>query len=337
MLPTFRTAAVAAAFAIPVWTASFAPAALFDAAHVSAEAKWVLHYDVDASRATAYGKKFHQEHVATEKGQEKLAWVRDRYGIDLEKDLHGFTAYGNNYQPHSGVLLMHSKFDASKIEAVVKDEAGYRTSRHGNHVIHAWTAKHGKPGEEGAAQAAGHPVAAALVESRVVVIAGTEAGVKSALDVLDGKAKNLQGARSPLVFDVPAGTFFQGAAFSLTDLKTRPRPFPILQESNSARMTFGESAGKTSFSFDLDTGSMQRAKQVATMVEGLKAMLALQAEARVELAPIAQGLTVKQADSAVEIDWNVATDAVMKLGEKIRAERDARRAQREAAGEKRDD
>ncbi|MEX0716715.1 MAG: hypothetical protein WD066_09015 [Planctomycetaceae bacterium] len=326
-------AAIALTLACATHGPSSAEAAAFDPAHVSAEAKWVLHYDVDASRETAYGKKFHEEHVATEQGREKLNWVKDRYGIDLERDLHGFTAYGNDYEPHSGTLLMHSKFDAAKIEAVVKEEPDHRTSRHGNHTIHTWTAKLGRPGAGQAdddAEAKGRPLSAALVANRVVVIAAGEQSVKAALDVLDGKAPTLRGKESPLVFEVSPGTFFQGAAFSLTDLKQRPRPFPVLQESNSARMTFGERDGRTSFAFRLDAGDAQRASQVATMGEGFQAMIQLHAEARPELKPIAEGLSIQQADGVVETTWTVATDAVLKLAEQAKAEREARRAPRDA-------
>lgn len=307
-----------------LWSASAACAAPFSPAHVSAEARWVLHYDVDASRETAYGKKFHEEHVATEEGRRKLDWVRDRYGIDLEKDLHGFTAYGTSYEPHSGVLLIHSKFDPAKVEAVIRDEADYRTSRHGDRVIHLWTAKHRRP-DSAQETTREHPLAAAFVQNHTVVIAAGEDQVKQALDVLDGEAASLRGKQSLLVFDVPAGTFFQGAAIGLTDLKAQRRPFPVLQESNSARLTFGEHVGRTSFSFRLDAGPPQRAEQVATMAEGFRAMLQLHAEARPLLLPIAEGFRLERSDSTITVNWTVATEAVLKLGEQAKAERDARR------------
>ncbi len=110
-----------------------------EAGNVAADAKWVMHVNFDAFRETALAEHLRKEKLDRPGAQRWFDWVESRYGIDLQSDLHGLTLYGDSYQRHHGVALLFADYDREKIIDVIKNEANYRTTEHGDHTLHTWT------------------------------------------------------------------------------------------------------------------------------------------------------------------------------------------------------
>ena len=109
-------------------------AAKINPAHIPAKAKWLLHMDIDAFKETTLGKHVMAE--ANEKGLQKMKALQDMFGIDLENDIHGATAFGNG-KKDNGVLIIHAKANQKKLMNFVVLNDTYEKTSHGKHDIHS--------------------------------------------------------------------------------------------------------------------------------------------------------------------------------------------------------
>ena len=131
-----------------------------DPADVPAGAVWVIHVDADQARTNPAAEKLRTAALTHAQLQKRIDFLRDRYGIDPRKDLHGMTFYGTSYAPHTGISVVRAEYDMDKVLKVMEKEPGYRTSKHGDHTIYSWEAHHHHHHHH-----AHHPEAAAGPES----------------------------------------------------------------------------------------------------------------------------------------------------------------------------
>lgn len=330
--------------------AATAAAAELKPSHVSADAKWLMHLDVDQVRQSTLGERLGEEVASKERAQKRLDWVHERYGIDLRQDLHGLTAWGSTYAPHEGVLILHADYDREKVLAVVKDEPGYKTTQHGDDTIHTWRAvprrerraarkrdedrgkdrKHGKQKQRKAADRRDHlNVSMAFHDKSTIVLAGGPQTVQHALAVLDGKRASLKKVvKTPLTRDVPEGTIFRGAAVDLDGLKARGPRFAVLAQFDEIVVSFGEQEGSLFLNKHLVADSPETARLAGDVARGFEAMLALRAKAHPKLEEIAKGFKFNQDGQTLTATWKAETDAVWSAVEEMKQHRRPRAAER---------
>ena len=221
-----------------------AQAAPLDPADVAAGAKWFVHIDFDAARASKVGQRIHTEALKDEHVKKALAKLEDEIGMDPQKDLHDATLYGTTFTPHTGVLIVFATADKDKFMARLKAKPDFIALKtvDGDHELYTWTEHMGhkpmdgkKDGKKTAPEpkskeSSGHPrmghefmggehkhtVWAAFPKHGVGVFADSAADLKAALDVLGGKGGAT--SSSPLFPEAPKGTVFSGAVAGLTAL-----------------------------------------------------------------------------------------------------------------------
>lgn len=120
--------------------------------HVSAEAKWVIHIDLDALTETTLVERVRSKHPQLVQGVKH--WFQENFGIDPGEDLHGVTMSGQSYKEHSGSLVLLADYDQEKVEAELKKKDKVETETWNDHTIyklkvskHAKKAKEKKEGE----------------------------------------------------------------------------------------------------------------------------------------------------------------------------------------------
>ena len=90
-----RLLKIASGLALVLGLAAAANAAPLDPKQVPAEAKWLMHVDVDAMRqATVVQKAWKKGLEMHKEAQQHLDKLKTAIGMDICKDLHGVTAYG---------------------------------------------------------------------------------------------------------------------------------------------------------------------------------------------------------------------------------------------------
>lgn len=303
--------------------ASSASASSFEARNIPADAKWLMHFDVDSFRETKLAEHIRRERLDDPQVKRWFDWVEERYGINLCEDLHGMTFYGSSYEPHRGVVLLFGNYDREKTTAVIKDEPGYKTSEYGDYTLHTWSVKK-DPKDQAQQQQDAQADAthkrypstmAAAFHERGVVIASSPDAVKHALDVIDGKEPALEDS-SPLLGARPPGTVFYGAAIDLESLKEHGDGMPqfaILRQGEFVNVALGQHEGNAFYRVRFEARSPEVAQQIGKILEGFEAMLALQGENNETLASVAEGLKWKVDDATVSINWKAKSDDVVEL------------------------
>lgn len=308
--------------------ATLAVAGPLDPSQVPADAKWLIHIDVEEARSTTFAQETAQEAEV----QGMVAWIQERYGIDVGNDLADATLFGLNYEPHTGIVLLDTNYDRDKVIDVINDEPDYKTSSRGDETLHSWTVTN-EWAEPGAADRS-YTTFAVLQDDRIVM-GRSEEQIKKALDVLKGDGKSIKGTDSPLTVDVRDGTFFRGAAVDLGGLRERPG-FASLPQTNRITVAMGEDAGKFFLNADVVAQNAEVAQQIKNVIEGFRSMFALQVgEQNQDAAELANAVKVQTDDNKVTINWEVESEKLVsvaqeakQMGAEIRKQRKGRSAGR---------
>jgi hypothetical protein len=283
-----------------------APSAPLQRADVAAEATWVLHVDCDALRPTAMGQ-FLLAEMEKPDAQAKFAAFQSIFNFDPRKQLHGLTLYSTGKAPEDGVLLVHADFDPDRLLTLAKAAKDYQSTTFKQQTIHNWVddqkkAKNGvKP-----------RVYAAIQGGNVVVFAQREARVAQALDVLNRAAPNLAGSGGFPQLGTSASTSFIQAAARKMDIPDSAPNAALLRLANSARLEIGEAQGQLKATLNLDAGGDEVAMQIATVGQGLLALMKLQKDNPGSV-KLAEGLSIKQDGPGVVATLTVASADAIEL------------------------
>ena len=270
----------------------------------AADAKWVLHLDVDALRQSPLVEKAYQKCLELHPEAAKhLDKVRDLLGMDPRKDLHALMVYGKDTDKHHGVLLVHADVNQKLLLAKAEKAPGHKATKFGSYELHSWTHtdRHGS-----------HPVTGVFYKPNVLVFAESVEAVKGALDVLDGKSPGISGKESPLAGHTHPGAIFIARAAAI-DPHTR---CPILKQADSVRITIGEHDGQLYYRGRLEMKSAETAGQVKAIADGFQALVALKFGSDADVMKLASGLKVTAKDKTLHVQWSAPTDAVWTVVEK---------------------
>jgi hypothetical protein len=289
---------------------------------VSADPTWVVHLDCDSLRSTPIGQYLLAEMEKPE-AKAKLAALQTMFSFDPRKQLHGLTLYSTGKSPADGVLLVYGDFDPDRLIAMVKGAQDYQTTPYKKHLIHNWIDDKKK-----AVNGVKPRVYAANQGVHILVLSQQEARVAQALDVLDRAAPNLasSGAFAQLTAN-GSSAIIQAAARKLDIPDSTPNA-AIFRLAKAARLQVGEGQGQLKATLSLETNDPDVAQQIATVGQGLVALMKLQQSNPVAL-KLAQALALKQDGAGVVATLAIPTGEVIEL---IKADA-ARKAQKKAEKE----
>ena len=295
---------VIAPFAVLALAAAVGQAAPFEAKNVAADAKWVIHVDVDAVRDSHVVQKAFQTCPMLKDSGKHSDMIRDKAGVDLRKDLHGLTLYGPDADKKHAVAIVFSTVNQKLLLDKAAKATDHKVTKHGSIDIHSWTVKHGSKTET---------AAGAFYKPDVLVFAADAQRVGAAIDVLDGKSPGITDPKSPL-----GGHVYKGATVIVRaiDIPADNR-CPILKQAASLRVALGESDGKSFYRAKLVMKSPEAAEQVKTMGDGFKAMAELRFADDADLLKLIDGLKVTVKQSTVNIRWSASADDVWTAIEKL--------------------
>jgi len=302
---------VGIALAVVLGLAAIGRAEPVDLKQVPADAKWLVHVDVDAMRESVVVQKAYQKCMEMHKeAAQRLDKIHNELGLDLRKDLHGVTVYGKDLDKQHGVLIVHADVDQKRLLEKAPKAPDHKVAQYGSHEIHSWTHKRGKES---------HTAFGTLLQPNVLVFAGSEAAIHAALDVLDGKSPGITDEKSPLAGRLPPGaTLIVRASAVGPQVKCR-----IFKDADSLRITLGENKGESFYRARLTMKSPEAAEQVKAVVEGFKAMVGLTHGSDAAAMKLVNAVKVTTQDKTVRIAWSAPAEevwtAIEKAAKEIRA------------------
>ncbi len=281
---------------------------------VPADAKWLAHVDVDAARSSTVVRAFFAAVLKEcPQAQEHFRDVGKKLGLEHATDLHGVTVYATKIGPPN-VAIINANFNKQALKERIekihyrrfeygnheiytwfahaqgrREHGGHTGGFHGGHCPrgnwHAgdWRAKAWHRGGRHAAghqcgwhggHAHGHLVAASLYKPDVLVVACCPDLLKSALDVLDGKATNLNGKDSPLAAKVAAGTISLIRAVNVGNSAAAHR-CALLRSIERFDYEKGEHDGKWFGQVTLTVASKSAAGDWKLIADGFRGLVAL--------------------------------------------------------------
>lgn len=282
----------------------------------------MLHVDCDNLRTSGIGQWLLSE-LDKPEAQAKFAALQMMFNFDPRKQLHGLTLYSSGKTPEDGVLLVYADFDADRLTTLAKAAKEYQSTTYKQHVIHNWlddkkkTRNGVKP-----------RVFASIQGGHIVVFGQQEARVAQALDVLDRAAPNLAGNSVFLQLGVNgSGSIVQAAARKLELPDSDPNA-ALFRLSRMARLQVSEGQGQLRATLNLEASDDEIAKQMATVGQGLVALMKLQKD-NPGSAKLAEALSLKQDGASVVVSLAIPTAEAIEIA---KAEA-ARKAQKQAEKE----
>jgi hypothetical protein len=282
----------------------------------------VLHVDCDNLRTSGIGQWLLSE-LDKPEAQAKFAALQMMFNFDPRKQLHGLTLYSSGKTPEDGVLLVYADFDADRLTTLAKAAKEYQSTTYKQHVIHNWLddkkkAKNGvKP-----------RVFASIQGGHIVVFGQQEARVALALDVLDRAAPNLAGnSLFPQLGVNGSGSIVQAAARKLELPDSDPNA-ALFRLSKMARLQVSEGQGQLRATLNLEASDDEVAKQMATVGQGLVALMKLQKD-NPGSAKLAEALSLKQDGASVVVSLTIPTAEAIEIAKADAARKAQKQAEKE--------
>jgi hypothetical protein len=331
----WKPAAIAAAVLMTL-TPPRSDASGVDSKYIPADAKWVVHVDVDAVvKSRLYnmlaldvdglidGKRLvvgtRAEGAPMPLASKKIQAVGDMLGLKIPEDIHGITLVGRSFSDEGVFVLVKAKMNHDHLIGVAKINPEYKSAKYDGVEVSTF-------GEAGSEEAAG-----AFLADDVIVLAQKGSEVRHAIDAAAANRKAAPGAlQSAFAATNPAeGTGVSGimvyvAADGLAELqKEEAELSPILLPVTHVRATIGERADDVVLQAVLTVKDSESARQVRGALEGVKAIATLAAlSSNDPNATMVAGLASRAEstvdETSVKIDWPVSFDTLQglaKLGE----------------------
>jgi hypothetical protein len=265
-IPMRKTKLIAAALfgslLIPV--ASHADA--LDPKTVPADAKWVVHADLDAARDTKTFDTIRDRFLAADGAQTKLDQIEMMTGLKIPDELNDVTLYGREAGDMAGVILVHGKIDRNRTVKSLHMAQQFSSTSYGTYEVLTWLDTDKNQTMYGAFHDESH-----------VIIGRTEKNIDAALDTMDGKAESIK-SDSPLAAGAKPQLLMYVAAKDMPQLHgAADKPNPIVGSVDSGWISLSEKDDMVTLAADLTATSPDTAADLQQSLMGLKAMLGLAA------------------------------------------------------------
>ncbi len=275
-------------------------AAKVDKTNISKDAKFVVHVDLDAVRASKIGATILKK-VRQEQGREKLDALVDIIGFDPLTAIQGATMSGNG-EEDNGILVVRHKADSNKLLAFMKLDEHYRKTEHGKHEIHGAGGR--GDGERGYVS---------FVNGTTSVLAPSRDLAGRGIDLVNGKGAAEQVSPSLERISKEAKNAFLIAHADIESLKELIDDDNVRQMLKQAAVVMGESDEKLILSLAVDAYDADSAQQMEVMVNGLIGFARLNQEENPAIKDILKGLKVTRAGVTVSIHFAIGVDKFFEL------------------------
>lgn len=285
---------------------------------VPAEARWLVHVDVDAFRNTTLWHLLESGAFGDAKADldEGFAEMRREFGIDPLRDVHSITVYGLSDDEDEAVAMIEASDRIDQALERVQKEPGYRAVRSGDLTVHAWG------DDDQTFFAYVHPEG----DRRTVLFSNQSARITDGIRMLYGQGASLRSSATGI-----AARPRQGSVAFLSAGNDVPGMDWIQQQSSVAGLLrgltvdAGELSGRLYVTATAVTDDVEQATQVRSVVDGLRALALLGAGAAgVEMPLLVRDLidavSVQQRNREVVVGFEFDTGALVQELQKLEAE-----------------
>jgi hypothetical protein len=279
-----------------------------DTKMIPADARWVVHVDMDAARDTKLWAAVDDQLTGNRDFQNGIGKVEQITGASFPRDLNDVTLYGRSSDDAAGVVIVHAHVNRQQIETLLKMNLAYESKPYGDYQLLTW---HDDDKNK--------TMFGTFRDDSTMIIARSADLVRFALDVMDGKSPSIK-VDSPLAAGAKPQLLAFVAASSLKDLKKPGEDqSPVIQQMQSAWISLTETNGNADLKASVVADTAQNAEQLTHLLDGVKAFVAIQANTKAgndspaqikakTLSSLLEKLTCKRDDKTITLDWTIAVD-----------------------------
>jgi DNA-binding phage protein len=282
---------------------------------VSADAKWLLHFDFAQFRSTRVGdyvvrelQKRISEHVDTFKRQLHLEIDQDR----ILQQISSITVYGTGYDSPEDSSVLILRTDAALEQAIVGAMAGL-TLAGTNSPIAVTQSQIGNV----ALYTIHNHAFLGVQPARAIIFGKSRSITEQAARVLAGKAPNLTSSKAFAEYgEIRRAFFFLGVADSFGSDAALPPQATVLRMADGGRIVLGESADQVFLNLALRAKDPETVTQMQQVIQGVIALSSLARPEDKDLAQLVQSIKVSASGHIVSLsaEYPVA-GALERLGE----------------------
>jgi hypothetical protein len=287
-----RTILAVAALALLLTASPRVWAGPANAAHISADAKWYVHLDMDIARTTEIFKVIREELNAKFPLEDTLAQLRQLLGFDPIQEIKGISLFATTFDPGNATILVYGKLDQASLRGLLANNPDFQETTRGKHVILTWSDK-------------GKTPAGCFYNPDLILIGERADVVLTALDALDS-GKN----SCPLVRQPTDGTFLSGGATDLKGIKDKGLS-QFAEAADGLTLSAGEREGKLQINAAVNFKTPEVATQMKQLADGLKALVMLNAKKSPVTAATVGKVVTSQDGSRVSLSFDYETKTLL--------------------------
>lgn len=342
------------AVALPlVWggNGQFVQAGELKPEHIPADAKWVLHVDLEQLLDTELVQAVRERRP--EIVENVRQWIRQQYGIDPRSDLMSVTMFSKDYEEYTGSMILQAKYDPQKVEQQLRGAEQLETTQWNDMTFYTFkVAKHqaakkqnkfdqlqssrtekpapvraqnrsatlqqpgqslsaGKSEKEGHDHSGGKEMTVVMLDSDTIVFGSSVENIKGVVGLLKGDQASLKGKDSKLISKVADGAIMYGAAIELENITKSNLPMPVLKQHEMITWVFGERDGQLFEEATLVGQSEDVAEKMEQLIRGVVAYEQLWAADSEPLTKIVEAAKISRDGDKVKVEWEASTDTVV--------------------------
>ena len=269
-----------------------APLHAADASPVTDGAKWIIHVDCQRIIAGDLGP-FIRQVASKPEAVVGMAQIEAVFGVKILSDIHNVTIFGEDASEEKTVLAVQGRFDRTKLMALVEKSEQHAVTDYANRKIHTW-----HDGEKNK-----NPFAC-LASDNLLLVGNTDAMLRRCIDALD--------ATTPAtVIGADLNSPETLAFCAVRDLQSLQGANPkaaILQKVTELRAH--ADAKNKQFSVALEAKAIDEAaaKNVKSIVDGLRALAALNAQQDARAAEVADKVAVQTDGLMIRVSLSINAD-----------------------------
>lgn len=278
-----------------VCTIHSAVAATLPKNQVAADAKWLLHLDLQNLRRTQVGEFLTKNLLEKASGE-----LKDKIGIDvgaLVQKISHVTAYGTEFAKNpekNGVLMVQMDAEAQKIlegvlaAQLLADSKGAVTKE-----------------QQGASAlySVHNEIFLSLEPNHLAILGKSANQIDKAKSVLAGKSPSLKNSDAFSDFPpAPDAFFFLAVAEGFNDAAAVPPQAQVLKMAEGGQLVIGEQTEKLFLSLALKSKTAEVTEQIQQVFEGIRAMVSLGQAENKDLQELVKSIKVAAKNKIVTVN-----------------------------------
>jgi len=276
-------------------------------AHIPADAKWIIHVDYESFRESGISEKLRERNpfIATFARN----WLIQQYGMDPAEDIRSATMFSRDYQKQTGTVILHTDYDAKKVEAKLKTAIKHATTQWQRHTLHTVTLS--KQRQQDKDPSGDQEMTVVMLDNDTIILASSVSNAQATIKLIEGSGESLIGKSSPLLTKSVSEAWFYGAAIDLGKLRDHEVSMPVLSQHEQVTLSFGKRDGMMYKEGTMIGQSEAVAQKMQKVLEGMVASGQLWAYDSEPLKSLYRDVNLERNGNAVSFSWKGNPDQVL--------------------------